>query len=360
MSFNWSRRVLLAAAVASLAACGGGGDVESQLQPARIVAFGDGFADVGQNGSRYTVNNGSINIWTQQVAARYGLALTPSSAGGKSYATGNARVNTRPDAAGNNATPTVKEQVDSFLASDKFGATDMVIINAGVSDVIAETAKFAAGAQTQAALQANLKTAGAALATQVRRLVDNGARYVIVVGSYNMGKSPWGNQVPAMWMLPAASAMCWWRLPITPMQRACVRPSRRSLTGRRATSEPASPSPGRLDWLCGRRTDHRQLRAAGLADLSHPGCVGDLAGHVQRFRGGRGAVAGLWPGAGRLADRGGQCHHAGPGAGHPGHEAALSLNLARLLDRRRRVAFATHHGKTRGPGHAQKQAPALG
>lgn len=198
MSFNWSRRVLLAAAVASLAACGGGGDVESQLQPARIVAFGDGFADVGQNGSRYTVNNGSINIWTQQVAARYGLALTPSSAGGKSYATGNARVNTRPDAAGNNATPTVKEQVDSFLASDKFGATDMVIINAGVSDVIAETAKFAAGAQTQAALQANLKTAGAALATQVRRLVDNGARYVIVVGSYNMGKSPWGNQVPAL------------------------------------------------------------------------------------------------------------------------------------------------------------------
>jgi hypothetical protein len=74
MSRNWLRRSLLLSACAAsllLAACGSG-TIESQLAPARIVSFGDGFADVGQNGSRYTVNDGLLDNWTQEfrVAAR--------------------------------------------------------------------------------------------------------------------------------------------------------------------------------------------------------------------------------------------------------------------------------------------------
>ena len=100
MAVNWLRRTVLAAACTSaalLAACGSS-SIESALKPARFVAFGDGFSDVGQvGGKRYTVNDGTVNNWTQQVAATYGVTLTPASAGGSSYAQGNARISARPD-----------------------------------------------------------------------------------------------------------------------------------------------------------------------------------------------------------------------------------------------------------------------
>ena len=76
MSFQRLRRALLLALCASsalLAACGGG-NVESQLVPSRIIAFGDGFSDLGQGGTRYTVNDSSVN-------ATIGSRLTPLSTG---------------------------------------------------------------------------------------------------------------------------------------------------------------------------------------------------------------------------------------------------------------------------------------
>ena len=98
-----------------MAACGSG-TIESQLQPSRVVAFGDGMADLGQAGARYTVNDGTVNIWTQDMASRFGVSLAAAAAGGTSFATGNARIIAKPDAAGNSATPTVAEQIDGFLA----------------------------------------------------------------------------------------------------------------------------------------------------------------------------------------------------------------------------------------------------
>jgi outer membrane lipase/esterase len=108
----------------------------------------------------------------------------------------------RPDAAGR-TTPrlTVKEQVDSFLASDTSSAPrDVVIINAGVSDIMAQMTAVTAGTQTQPQMVANLQDRPA-LNWVPRRCAGwwtTAPSYVIVVGSYNMGKSPWGNQVPAL------------------------------------------------------------------------------------------------------------------------------------------------------------------
>lgn len=101
----------------------------------------------------------------------------------------------KPDAAGSAATPTVVEQIDRFLASNTFGATDVVLVEAGVSDVIAEMAAFRSGAQTQQQMLDKLDAAGRALGAQVRRLVGAGARYVVVVGSYNLGRSPWARSI---------------------------------------------------------------------------------------------------------------------------------------------------------------------
>ena len=54
------------------------------------MVFGDGLSDLGQAGSRYTVNDASVNIWTQDCVARsFGVVgLTPTAAGGTSLPPG--------------------------------------------------------------------------------------------------------------------------------------------------------------------------------------------------------------------------------------------------------------------------------
>lgn len=208
MARNWLRRALMAAACASaalLAACGSS-TTESALSPARFVAFGDAFADVGQSGGAYTVNDGSTNVWTRQIAARYGLALTAQSAGGLSYAQGNARVALKPDAAGKTATLTLTEQIDSFLATNTVGARDVFIVNAGTADIVAQMAAVTAGSQTPAQMTVNVKQAGRDMGAQVRRLVAAGAKHVIIAGPYNLGRSPWANAIAQTSTLEAASS----------------------------------------------------------------------------------------------------------------------------------------------------------
>jgi phospholipase/lecithinase/hemolysin len=195
MAFQWMRRVLLAAAPAALlvlAACGSG-SIESQLVPARIVVFGDALSDMGQaGGKRYTVNDTS-KTWTELVATDYGLTtLKASSAGGTNYATGNARVSLKPDAAGNSATPTVKEQVDTFLAGNTPGANDLIILQGGISDIIVQMQAFIAGTQTSDQMLANVKQAGLDLADQARRLKAAGASHIAIIGAYDLSFTPWG------------------------------------------------------------------------------------------------------------------------------------------------------------------------
>ncbi|WBY00157.1 SGNH/GDSL hydrolase family protein [Ramlibacter tataouinensis] len=195
MPFQRLRRALLTAACVApllLAACGGG-SVESKFSPTRMVAFGDASADAGQRGARYTVNNGGTT-WTEQVASRFGLALTPSAAGGTGYAIGSARVSAKPDAGGNAATPTVTEQIDAFLVAGAPGSGDLIVVSAGAADIIAESAALGGGGQDATQTIANVRQAAIALAAQVRRLVNAGAKHVLVTGPYNLGRSPWNLQ----------------------------------------------------------------------------------------------------------------------------------------------------------------------
>lgn len=197
MATQCLRRGLLLAACASalvLAACGGGGSIVSQFTPTRVVAFGDGAGDLGQNGARYTINDGSSNIWTQEVAASYGVSVATAAQGGLSYATGNARVTASPDAAGKTGTPTVVNQIDTFLSGHSLGGGDLVLVSAGTSEVIVEGESVLTGAETEAQALSNLATAGAALGAQVRRLVNAGAQHVVVAGPYNLGRSAWALQ----------------------------------------------------------------------------------------------------------------------------------------------------------------------
>lgn len=198
MIASWSRRVALltAGAVLSLLAGCGSSTTESALVPQRIVSFGDNFSDVGQHsGKKYTVNDDTVNHWLSQLTRDFGLTLSASSAGGTGYARGLARIAASTDAAGNTGTLSVKQQVDAFLAADKFGPNDLVFIAGGASDIVAEMNAVLAGTQTQAQMQTNVQRAGRDLADQVVRLVDSGANYVVVVGTYNLGQTPWATAI---------------------------------------------------------------------------------------------------------------------------------------------------------------------
>jgi outer membrane lipase/esterase len=209
MATQWLRRAWLLAASATalvLAACGGG-SIDSQLAPSRIIAFGDAMADLGQNGARYTVNDGSVNNWTQWVASGFNVGLSTSASGGLSYAIGNARVTATPDAAGVSSTPTVTAQIATFLATKgQPAANDLVLVNAGTSDVIVQAQAVLTGAQTQDQMLANLGQAGREMAAQVRLLVNQGAKHVVVVGPINLGRSVWAKQLGQTALLEAASS----------------------------------------------------------------------------------------------------------------------------------------------------------
>ena len=197
MSNKFLRRLCLVAACASmvlLSACGSG-SIASQLVPARFVSFGTAFSDVGQTGSKYTVNDGTANTWIDELTAQFGTSIRPAVAGGNGYARGNARVIQKPDAAQNASTPTIKEQIDAFLARDKFGANDVATIDGGISDIIFQMNATLAGSQTQAQMTTNIQQAGRDLGDQVRRLVQSGAKYVLLTGTYNLGRTPWATSI---------------------------------------------------------------------------------------------------------------------------------------------------------------------
>jgi outer membrane lipase/esterase len=100
----------------------------------------------------------------------------------------------------------VQEQIDTFLGANTLGENDLVLVSAGTSDVIVQAAATLSGAQTQDAMIANLGQAGRDLGAQVRRLVDAGGHHVVVVGPYNLGRSPWAAQLGQAALLEAASS----------------------------------------------------------------------------------------------------------------------------------------------------------
>lgn len=185
MTGTSSRRALLALACASmalLAACTSSTIVDP-FHPTRILSVGDGFSDLGQNGKRYTVNDGTLNIWTQYMAALYGLPLVASDKGGLSYARGDALVSSGPNS--------VEAQVTTMLAANKFAAGDLVVINGGVTDIVTTAARIDITYDQKSAI---LKTAGAALGAQVNRLVQAGATHILAAGVWPLGQTPLGTE----------------------------------------------------------------------------------------------------------------------------------------------------------------------
>jgi outer membrane lipase/esterase len=193
------RATLLATVLASAALVAGCGSstVFSSLVPTGMVVMGDGLSDLSS--VRYTVNDGSSNIWAQQLAASYGVPIS------QGLARGNARVVLKPDAAGNAATATIAEQVDAFLASGPISKDQVILLGAGISDLVVQADAVSAGSISAAQAKINAADAGTALAAQVRRLVNAGGTHVVVAGAYNLGKSPYATAKGTTALLDDAS-----------------------------------------------------------------------------------------------------------------------------------------------------------
>jgi outer membrane lipase/esterase len=186
-------------AVALLASCGGGTQIESFV-PRRVIAFGDEAsliepdpAFAGQ-GRKYTVNGVTTDattgvpvaptqrlcaanqVWTQQLAYSYGFAFPVCATTGYT-------ANSVMMAAAGAQVAQLSAQVTTFLASDSFGNNDLVTVMVGTNDII-----FAA--ENSADPVAAVRAAGTQAGAEVVRITDRGAK-VIVSTVPNLGFAPY-------------------------------------------------------------------------------------------------------------------------------------------------------------------------
>ena len=246
----------LIAGTLSLWGCGSASTFDP-ITPTRIVAFGDALVDVGQAGRtvtingnvtpyRYTVNNvvtgttkNTSTTFIEFLASYFGIGSVTyagdslsaagrlPSTGAYSYGEFGALVL---GAAGTNdargctkvaGTATaycaynLQAQIDLFLAQGSPSSTDLFVISIGTGDIMATGIRSLASVTstspyagldtvqtalaptltTTAAINAQMQTAANALAAQAKRLTDAGAKYVLIMGPPNVGRSPWAIQV---------------------------------------------------------------------------------------------------------------------------------------------------------------------
>lgn len=197
---KWMRAgtaALVAGFCALLVACGSGVTSDVNLQPGeqlksdapseqgRIITVGDGFADIGQNGFVFSVNDGSPS-WVEQFGLHYGVTVRPDVAGGWAYAQGSARIASADPQYGARS---VAQQIDQLLADTQLRRNDFVFINGGMHDIVDAVERYgsAESEQTRNAVDA----AAGALVAQVKRLIDAGAGHIMLTGVYDLGTSPW-------------------------------------------------------------------------------------------------------------------------------------------------------------------------
>jgi outer membrane lipase/esterase len=180
------------AAAGAVVACGGS---TSQLEPfiaERVFAFGDEASALTSDGRNYSVNGvdattGAINcnaqpIWVQIIAGYFSLGLAEC--------TGAVAVPTQAFtlAAPGARVAEVAAQIESRVAAGGFRDKDLALFFVGINDVLELYQQFPV--QSEAALLAEARQRGTRAAQLVNRLVDLGAR-VVVVNLPDMGMSPY-------------------------------------------------------------------------------------------------------------------------------------------------------------------------
>lgn len=192
----WASRLtaplaVLALSGALLAGCGGGTSQVDQFKPTRLLSFGDELNLLTADGKKYSVNALDASdailcsnnpMWVQTVAATYGFTFSQCNPDKK---TEFKALNLATVGAGVNE---VLTQIDTFQASNSFTNTDLVTLFVGFNDIKAAYAKYPA--QSEAALIAEVKAKGEALAVRINALTALGPR-VLVSTAMDVSVTPW-------------------------------------------------------------------------------------------------------------------------------------------------------------------------
>lgn len=223
------------AAVALLAACGGG-DI---MTTTSVRVAGDSLSDSGTFGFRFTVQGSAtapLPIWTEVVAQGVGVSalcarnvatsattvvLNPSAVACTSHAVGGARIN--PIGTANDTTPfSVVQQLTNLAADATFKETELLLVNGGGNDLADLVGAFLAisidngaaytsllaelGITPTANTPEALAQAGVAYATALAdklvaaidsQALSQGARRVVVLNAPDIIKTPRFQQVLA-------------------------------------------------------------------------------------------------------------------------------------------------------------------
>jgi hypothetical protein len=181
LSFSTLMRIATLMAACVLVGCGGASSTVNPLTPTRIIAFGDAFSTVDDDGfATYSVNTSSTDATVaSRIATIYGLTLkyrtstsaVISSGTAYSYAAGTAT-----------ASDTYTQIKDYYLAAGNVpGSNDLFIITAGTQDI----ATAALTNDTTA-----IATAATKLTAAVQLLTNAGAKYVLVMQPINVARTP--------------------------------------------------------------------------------------------------------------------------------------------------------------------------
>lgn len=171
-----------------------------------VYFYGDSLTDSGvyrailpnPSYDHFSTNPGTV--WSQNLGADYGLAVSPAYAAqpstspvvfsqidsGNNFATGSARINlVTTTSTATVLIPPVSTQVTHMLARGPLDPNALYAISGGHNDVFAQLS-----AGSNAAAVAGIVTAANDLTAQVTRLQSAGARHLIVVGIMDMTKTP--------------------------------------------------------------------------------------------------------------------------------------------------------------------------
>lgn len=200
--------LLAAAALLSLAACGGSSSRVDEFHPTRIVAFGDELSLLGNGGSaaeplgsKYTINVvdsstgvlacASQPIWVQSLASAFRLVFAECNSAGAAV-TGVMR------AALNARVADVEAQYTTHAASETLKSTHVVTVMAGLHDVLDAYVAFDNGSLTRAQALAQVGAAGSRLGALVNRMAAEGSGGRVIYATMpDLGLSPYALQQKA-------------------------------------------------------------------------------------------------------------------------------------------------------------------
>ncbi|WP_027507206.1 SGNH/GDSL hydrolase family protein [Rhodococcus sp. UNC23MFCrub1.1] len=216
----------IASSTALLASCSSAPDVaptgDGSAPVRSAVFFGDSLTDAGTYGMRFTTNPG--RSWAQIVSERLGQSTEPNvhvddpsqiyvgvppltGPGGPNYAQGGARADAAYSTVSddpNGAPWSTAVQVDRYLsANDSFRDDQLITLFVGTNDVAYhyDTTKSPLGQQlrdnvavdaaTMRIEKDRVESAADAAAATANRIVDNGARHLMVFELYDLSAAPW-------------------------------------------------------------------------------------------------------------------------------------------------------------------------